>query len=121
MVLQIYGGLHMMNIDDPARKEPYLQAKNDRPTFRRSVRTKALAASASMRVPCTPTALRLAVLVAAPPGTQDHNKDFRHFSLDDRVHRLHWPAGGRWPAFTWPDDVRGGSLVVPEPTHMGWM
>ena len=121
MVLQIYGGLHMMNNGDPAQKDPYLQAKNDRPTFRRSVRTKALAASASMRVPCTPTALRLAVLVAAPPGTPDHNKDFRHFSLDDRVHRLHWPAGGRWPAFTWPDDVKDGNLVDPEPTHMGWM
>ena len=132
LVLQIYGGLHLMNIDDPAQRDPYLQAKNDRPTFRRSVRTAALAASASRsvhpgwihpsrRVPCTPTALRLAVLVAAPPGTQDHNKDFRHFSLDDRVHRLHWPAGGRWPAFTWPDDVKDGNLVDPEPTHMGWM
>ena len=98
--------LHLMNIEDPAREDPYLQTQKNRPTFRRSVRTAALAASASRsvhpgwihpsrRVPCTPTALRLAVLVAAPPGTPDHNKDFRHFILNDRVHRLHWP-GGWW-------------------------
>ena len=73
-------------------------------------------ASIPERPPLTPDALRDAVLFADP----NHHR-FRSFELEERTLRLHWPAEGKWPTFTWPDDVRGGAMVDREPVHFGWM
>ena len=116
VALHIFACLHQMNIRDPCQKEPYESARNDRPAFRRAVREGAVLAKADPPPPLTPAALRNAVLFADP----NHHR-FRSFELEGRTLRLHWPAEGKWPTFTWPDDVRDGAMVDREPAHFGWM
>ena len=41
------------------------------------------------------------------------------FDLEGRTLRLHWPAEGKWPNFTWPDDVLRMVLRDPEPRTWG--
>ena len=117
-----------MNMMDPCQAIPYESARNDRPAFRRAVREDAVLAKADPPPPLTPDALRDAVLFADP----NHHR-FRSFELEGRTLRLHWPAEGKWPSFTWPDDVGNdqldtpynvmdhGQLADPEPAHIGWL
>lgn len=127
VALHIFACLHQMNMMDPCQAIPYESARNDRPAFRRAVREGAVLAKADPPPPLTPVALRNAVLFADP-----NRQSFRSFELEGRTLRLHWPVQGKWPSFTWPDDVGSdhfpthynvmdGQLVDLEPAHFGWL
>ena len=137
VALHVFACLHHMYVRDPAQKEPYLSATKDRPAFRRHVREGALRAKADPPPPPTPEALQRAVLLPDPSAAhfpaipnpsiymRRTSNAFRSFDLGGRTLRLNWPVEGKWPTFTWPDDVSRsnveGKLVDPEPPHIGWL
>ena len=131
--LHIFACLHQMNLIDPAHASAYKSATKDRPAFRRHVREGAIRAKCEPPPPTTPVELQHAVLLpdptaaplrVLPPGHLSSNPNrhrFRSFELEGRTLRLHWPAEGKWPTFTWPDDMRDGAMVDREPVHFGWL
>ena len=118
LLLFTCASLHQMQNNDPACRAPYLAARNDRPHFRRKVREMALAVQADPRLQPTPRELLNAALLPDP------NSLLRAVKIASRTHRLWWQREGKWPSYTYPDDVgaNGSSRMEdPEGMHFGWL
>ena len=118
LLLFTCASLHHMQNNDPACRAPYLAARNDRPHFRRKVREMALAVQADPRLQPTPRELLNAALLPDP------NSLLRAVKIASRTHRLWWQREGKWPSYTYPDDVgaNGSSRMEdPEGMHFGWL
>ena len=116
LLLFTCASLHQMQNDDPACEEPYLAARRDRPHFRRKVREMALTVQADPRLQPTPKELLRSILLPDPSSL------LRPVKLPGRTYRLWWPQEGKWPSYTYPDDVGAdGKLKDPEGTHFGWL
>ena len=116
LLLFICASLHQMKNDDPACEAPYRAARNDRPHFRRKVREMALAVQADPRLQPTPKELLKAALLPDPECL------LRPVKIASRTHRLWWQREGKWPSYTYPDDVDANGVIKdPEGTHFGWL
>eukprot|EP00310_Coccolithus_braarudii_P008710 CAMPEP_0183373914 /NCGR_PEP_ID=MMETSP0164_2-20130417/112879_1 /TAXON_ID=221442 /ORGANISM="Coccolithus pelagicus ssp braarudi, Strain PLY182g" /LENGTH=348 /DNA_ID=CAMNT_0025550865 /DNA_START=18 /DNA_END=1059 /DNA_ORIENTATION=- len=115
LLLFTCASLHQMQNLDPACKAPYRAARYERPYFRRKVREMALAVQADPRLQPTPQELLKAALLPDP------NSLLRPVKMASRTHRLWWQAEGKWPTYTYPDDV-GANGVIKDPEGAAfWM
>ena len=116
LLLFTCASLHQMQNEGPHCEEPYLAARYDRPHFRRKVREMALTVQADPRLQPTPKELLRSILLPDPSSL------LRPVKLPGRTYRLWWPREGKWPSYTYPDDVGAdGKLKDPEGTHFGWL
>jgi ubiquitin-protein ligase len=116
LLLFTCASLHQMQNEGPHCEEPYLAARYDRPHFRRKVREMALTVQADPRLQPTPKELLRSILLPDPSSL------LRPVRLPGRTYRLWWQREGKWPSYTYPDDVGAdGKLKDPEGTHFGWL